>query len=215
VPEVGLEPGSSPLNIRRSPEILRNPAQSGRHRTQSEAQGVHIVHTLSLPAFGAPDQAAYMAVRAGRLCLARDFTPIGRVGPLTRPRTSTAPGSGPHAEIDDKHADGFLLSQHLMEKRAAACMTTDSPVRHEANKHHQRTAQPAAASATTHIAELRPIRRGHSQPPSTSTRSLVQGVNKTGGSPDVKWRGFHSAIWRMVQSIRGSLTGHRMRSDSR
>lgn len=45
MPEVGLEPGSKPLKVRHSPEILANPAQSGTSTTRSEAQGVHIVHT--------------------------------------------------------------------------------------------------------------------------------------------------------------------------
>jgi hypothetical protein len=115
----GTRTGFHPLNFRHSPENLRNPA-SGASTSRSEAQGVHIVHTR----FRRPNQAAYTAVRAGRVCLARDFVPIRRVGPLTRPRTSTAPGSGPDAEIDDNHGGGFLLSEHLMEKRTATCMTT-------------------------------------------------------------------------------------------
>lgn len=41
-----LETHFQPLNFRHSPENLRNPAQSGACTTRSEAQGVHIVHTL-------------------------------------------------------------------------------------------------------------------------------------------------------------------------
>jgi hypothetical protein len=123
----GTRTGFQPLHTRHTPENLRTPAQSGTSNTRSEAQGVHIVHivhTFLLARFGAPDQAAYMALRSGRLCLERDFAPIGRAGPLARPRTSTAPGSGPHAQIDDNHGDAFLLSEHLMEKRTATCMTS-------------------------------------------------------------------------------------------
>lgn len=45
----GTRTGLQPLNFRPSPENLRNPAQSGRHTTRSEAAGEHIVHTFSFP----------------------------------------------------------------------------------------------------------------------------------------------------------------------
>ena len=50
----GTRTGFQPLNIRHSPENLRNPAQSGTSTTRSEAQGVHIVHTLLLLPASAP-----------------------------------------------------------------------------------------------------------------------------------------------------------------
>jgi hypothetical protein len=64
------------LEFRRSPENLRNPPQSGTSTTRSEAQGVHIVHTLFIARFGAPNQAGCTSVRAGQLCLGRDFARI-------------------------------------------------------------------------------------------------------------------------------------------
>ena len=45
----GTRTGFQPLNFRHSPANLANPAQSGTGTTRSEAQGVHIVHTLSFP----------------------------------------------------------------------------------------------------------------------------------------------------------------------
>jgi hypothetical protein len=45
----GTRTGFQALNFRHSPENLRNPAQSGTSTTRSEAQGVHVVHTLFLP----------------------------------------------------------------------------------------------------------------------------------------------------------------------
>ncbi len=45
VPEMGLEPAAPP-QIRHSFENLPDPAQSDAGTTESEAQGVHIVHTL-------------------------------------------------------------------------------------------------------------------------------------------------------------------------
>lgn len=43
-----------------------------------------------------------------------------------------------------------------------------------------------AGHININLAELRPISRGRGQHPSTSTSSVGQGVNKTGGSPHVK-----------------------------
>lgn len=45
----GTRTGFRALNFRHSPANIRNPAQSGTSTTRSEAQGVHIVHTLFLP----------------------------------------------------------------------------------------------------------------------------------------------------------------------
>lgn len=47
----GTRTALQPLNIRHSPENLRNPARSGTSTTRSEG-------TLSLPALGAPNHAA-------------------------------------------------------------------------------------------------------------------------------------------------------------
>ena len=49
----GTRTGFLPLRIRRSPENLPHPAQSDAGTTESEAQGVHIVHTLFLAHVGA------------------------------------------------------------------------------------------------------------------------------------------------------------------
>ena len=72
----GTRTGFQPLNSRHSPENLRNPAQSGNSTTRSEAQGVHIVHTLFLAHSGAPNQAARTADQQKQLSLERDFAPI-------------------------------------------------------------------------------------------------------------------------------------------
>ncbi len=45
----GTRTGFQPLNFRHSPANIANPGQSGTSTTQSEAQGVHIVHTPFLP----------------------------------------------------------------------------------------------------------------------------------------------------------------------
>ena len=127
--------GLQPLNIRQSPENLANPAQSDASTTRSEAPGLHIVHTLLLAHFGAPNQATLTAVRAWQLCHARDFAPNGRADLRNR----TVPEQAPHygaaliLKIDEHHGSGFLLSEHLMDKRTATCMTNPqaSPPRSE------------------------------------------------------------------------------------
>jgi hypothetical protein len=48
----GTRTGLQPLNFRHFPENLRNPAQSATSTARSEAQGVHIVHTLFFAHFG-------------------------------------------------------------------------------------------------------------------------------------------------------------------
>jgi hypothetical protein len=113
------------LNIRHSPENLRNPAQSGTSTTRSKAQGVHIVHTLILARFRHPNPQAQAAVRAGRLRLARGSALIGRAD-LRKPAGRKQPsrsGAAPMLEIDEHHGGGFLLSEHFIEKKTATCMT--------------------------------------------------------------------------------------------
>jgi hypothetical protein len=51
---VGTRTGFQPLNFRHSPANIANPGQSGTSTTQSEAQGVYIVHTPFFAHFTAP-----------------------------------------------------------------------------------------------------------------------------------------------------------------
>lgn len=59
------------------------------------------------------------------MCLAHDFAPIGKEG--LRYRTGSEPAARYYAplmlEINEPHGGGFLLSQHLREKRTATCTT--------------------------------------------------------------------------------------------
>ncbi|MCB5275903.1 hypothetical protein BJG92_03457 [Arthrobacter sp. SO5] len=50
----GTRTGFQQLNFRRSPENIANPARFVTGTARSEAQGVHIVHTLIFALSGAP-----------------------------------------------------------------------------------------------------------------------------------------------------------------
>jgi hypothetical protein len=80
--------------------------------TRSNAQGVHIVHTLLFALFGASNQAAQPNVRAEQLCPARDVAPIWRVDVRNRSSPEHAPrlGAALMLEIDEHLSGASLLS---------------------------------------------------------------------------------------------------------
>ena len=106
MPEVGLEQGSSPLQIRPSPENIPNPNQSDAGTTESEAEGVDTVHTLFCARFEAATQRGGTSVLEDSLSTARrrpdacHYSPkhsrYPTCGPGPRPLVRSKPMAGIH-----------------------------------------------------------------------------------------------------------------------